>query len=217
MKRFIQCAALAFVAAPVLAACGPEMMGEGGDGSVGGDERMVSSAALTNVDPCAMGLTANATGNIATEGTTEDYQRAAAWINAICPDSGKDRSVTIVDFWASGIHNGFQYRFMVQPDFWDAVNSSECLNLRMATRVQRRNTATGAWEDVKYLEQAGQWIIDFTRPNGGYCKKPYFDYTRQNYKDYYSTETNMYRVRSWAKQDDGSYATVWIRGFNLGN
>ncbi|MFY0569457.1 hypothetical protein ACN28E_37295 [Archangium lansingense] len=215
MKRsMMKCAALAFVVAPILGACGPELVGEGGGG---GDELAVSSAALTNVDPCAMDLTSNATGHLATEGASEDYQRAAAWINAICPASGKDRTTTILDFWASGIHNGFSYRFMVQPGFWEAANASECVNLKMATRIQRRSTATGEWEDVKYLEQAGQWIIDFSKPNLGYCSAPYFDYTRSNYKDYYSTETNMYRVRTWAKQYDGSFATVWIRGFNIGN
>jgi len=214
MKRLIKCATLAFVVTPVLGACGPEMAGEG-DGS--GGEQRVSSAALTNVDPCAMNLTANATGSITADGSNEDYLRAAAWINSICPDSGKDRTTTIVDYWVSGVYNAYSYRFMVQPDFWEATNQTQCVNLRMATRIQRRNTALGTWEDVKYLEQAGQWVTNIYEPNFGHCNAPYFDYTRQNYKDYYSTETSMYRVRTWAKQYDGSYATVWIRGFNLGN
>lgn len=214
MQRLIKCAALAFVAVPVLGACGPELAGEG-DG--GGDERRASSAALTNVDPCATDTTANATASIPTEGANDDYLRAAAWINSICPANGKDRKTTIVDFWAHGIHNGLSYRFMVQPTFWDTTNPNECANLKMATRIQRRNTATGAWEDVKYLEQAGKWILNPYKPNLGHCAPPYFDYTRQNYKDYYNTETNMYRVRTWAKQYDGSYASVWIQGFNIGN
>src|SRR5688500_13505043 len=77
-----------------------------------------------NLDPntaCATGVDPNYTSKTLTNvGDTATYVRSEAWINDICPDWGKDRKTTIVDF---PVPNYYQhqipetYRFTVQASF----------------------------------------------------------------------------------------------------
>lgn len=177
-----------------------------------------TSQAVVDVDTCAMGTTHNALAFITTQGALDTYQRPFNYIETLCPAQGKDRPVTIVDFDVNGAHQHV-HRFRVIPSFWLATNITQCVGLRMATRIQR--TQVGGlggppWVDVKYLEQHGVWTWDFSHPNQGTCAAPTFDYRRLNSADYYSSEASMYRVRTWAMQWDDSYASVWISGENEG-
>ncbi|XXF79404.1 hypothetical protein P2318_06535 [Myxococcaceae bacterium GXIMD 01537] len=199
--RSLQGATLAF--GLVLAGCGAPVEGEEAADTAS------TSQSLTNVDPCAMGTVSNATATINSSGNTDQYLRAAAWINSICKAADKERTTTIVDFSVHGILT-FTYSFVVQPTFWDATNITECVNSRMATRVQRNDN--GTWVDVEYREQQGQWVINLSEPNFGHCNTPYFYGLYTNYGD-----TNMYRVRTWARQSDDTFASVLVTGTNKGH
>ncbi|MCB9652148.1 MAG: hypothetical protein H6730_36935 [Deltaproteobacteria bacterium] len=186
----------------IASACGPE--GSFDDG-LDDEEIGTTSSALINVDPCAMGTTANATGTLYTPGDYESYTRSAAWINSICPALGKDRKTTMVDFFVSA-NNSYWYGFGLQPTFIPASNATECTGQLAALRLMRRDKQTMQWVEVEYLESKGQWTLSG-------CRSPQIVTYSQNSFETYHTHTDVYRVRAIAKNADGTYATVFIRGF----
>ncbi|WP_437999629.1 hypothetical protein WMF26_06645 [Sorangium sp. So ce185] len=196
------------------------------DGSFGEEDTAESAEALGgNPDPCAMGLDPNFTSpQLTAVGASEDYARSYQWIDSICPAGGLDRATTIVDF---PVPNYYQhqspetYRFDVAPTFWGSSSTSwsnasqamsDCENTKMATRMQRWDWATNKFVELTFKEQAGAWVWDNPLAGRGHCSTPTFTYYHENYGTAQQVATSKYRVRTWAKQSDGSHATVWITG-----
>lgn len=211
-NRTIHTGLLVALATLPLAACGsPEEAGGAADPS--GDEVAATSSAITVLNHCAVDPNPNAQGTLSQEYSSDSYTRTALQI-ATCKTLNSYHPTTIVNFWVHGVLQ-FYYTFQAIPTWPSAVPTTPvaCAETKLAMRVQRRNVSTGAWEQVSYQEKAGTWNIltaKCTLPSG-------LTYTRLNQKDYYSTETNMYRVRAQAKLANGSDATIKIAGYNNGN
>ncbi|WP_434042959.1 MULTISPECIES: hypothetical protein [Sorangium] len=200
------------------------------DGSLGDEDTAEGAEALGgNPDPCATGTLPNFTSAQLTEvGASESYVRSYQWIDSICPASGQDRATTIVDFPVPSYYQHQipeTYSFTVQPSFWASSSTSwsgasqamsDCANTRMATRVQRWDSATGQFVQLTYKEQAGAWVWDNPITGRGHCSTPAFLYYHENYGTAQQVATTKYRVRTWAKQSDDSHATVWITGAHTG-
>jgi|GEM_PF-6519480 len=179
-----------------------------------------AAAAMTVIDNCATGSTANAIGSILGVGSTDSYTRPWQYIENICPslDPANHRTTTVVDFNVSSA-NAWRYRFAARGAFWTATNPFDCEKLTAAARLQRKDKVTGAWEQVPYgyIEEKGHWVWEFGAPNAGHCDVPNVGFNRVNSESYTSPETYVYRVRAWAKQYDGtSFASMTITGENFG-
>jgi hypothetical protein len=211
------------IVAPLLGACSQP------EGEDPGDLAKTTEALSGNPNPCALGTDPNFTSATLTNvGSTANYVRSEAWINDICVDIGEDRKTTIVDFPVPGFYQHQTpetYRFDVQPDFWGSASTSwsnanqaiaDCANTQMATRIQRWDWATSQFVQLDYREQAGAWVWDNVLTGAGHCNTPRLEYYHENYGTAQSVATNKYRVRSWAKQPDGSYATVYTTGTHTG-
>lgn len=210
-NRTIRTGLLITLAALPLAACGSP---EEADGAAdpGGDEVASTSSAITVLNHCAVDPNANAQGTLAQEYSSDQYTRTAQQI-ATCKANNSYHPTTIVNFWAHGVLQ-FYYTFQAIPT-WPSTPTTllACAQTKVAMRVQRRNVSTGAWEQVDYQEKAGTW-----NPLTAKCSLPAgLTYTRLNQKDYYNTETNMYRVRAQAKLSNGNDATIKVAGYNIGN
>ncbi|KYF71817.1 hypothetical protein BE11_28885 [Sorangium cellulosum] len=200
------------------------------DGSFDDEDTAESAEALGgNPDPCAMGTDPNFTSaQLTAVGASDTYVRAYQWIDSICPASGQDRATTIVDFPVPSYYQHQTpetYSFVVQPSFWGSSSTSwsnasqaisDCANTKMATRVQRWDSATTQFVQLTYKEQAGAWVWDNPLTGRGHCSTPVFLYYHENYGTAQQVATSKYRVRTWATQPDGSHATVWITGNHTG-
>lgn len=177
-----------------------------------------TAGALTNVDACAMGTTANAVGDIRSLHDTESYSRANGYIDGICPSMGKDRVVTIVDFQVAAI-NGSVNRFDVRPTWWTATNKADCEKLELNVRLQKlRKGTTSTFDPVGNLESIhGEWVTDFFEPpHMGHCRAPYWYKKPMNMESYYEWDTTKYRVRAFGIQFDGvHHPTIEIEGHSV--
>ncbi|MCA9552401.1 MAG: hypothetical protein KC933_20370 [Myxococcales bacterium] len=187
-----------FAALPAFA-CGSEVELEEAELA---EDVATTTSAIKNVDPCAMGSTANASGRLFSVGDFESYQRSAAWINGICPAIGKDRKTTMVDFYAA--QNTGNHWFKLIPTFEPVSNAVECASLLAAMRVMFRQVPTGEFIEQQYIERRGVWD-----PPGslfdGVCTPP----TISAFSD---SGWETFRVRAVAYNADGTFATVRING-----
>jgi hypothetical protein len=181
------------LAALTLASCGMEPDEAGGEQEPGGDSQLSSSTqALTNVNNCATGDTANATSNL---GSSEGYQRNRSFANpgGPCPSP---RATTIVDFLAI---SNTKYRFNMTASFPAAHTVFDCFSSRVALRTLR--STSGGWDEVDYQEVIPTW-------SGSSC----FGSVQHVLTPSEYANNGDYRVRARAIRHDGTFETVSIIG-----
>ncbi|APR81928.1 Hypothetical protein A7982_07277 [Minicystis rosea] len=120
--------------------------------------------AMTVLNACATGLNPNATTDISNPGDADEYERAAGFINSICPivDPTNSRASTYVDFSVNTFIPA-TYKFSAIA-VWDAVdNQADCQALTMKMRLQKR-TNLGDFVDTNTTNPTqvrhGDWSWD---------------------------------------------------------
>ena len=204
-KRLALLPILSFAA---LAGCTTDVGGGAPDPSsgVGGDEDVApTSQAMTLLNYCATGTSANAVGTLYTAGVWDSFIHN--WQNKVPGVCGSaPRETTIVDYNVSAVN--VTYRFETSISFWTVTDPARCAQTQAALRLQRLQGGTWVEDSGDYIVDNGTWISDYSEPNFGHCSLPV------TYKDKFnwsSNSTTKYRVRTWARQWDGSPATVTVR------
>ncbi|MCB9581683.1 MAG: hypothetical protein H6717_31925 [Polyangiaceae bacterium] len=205
VRKLVQGATLAVLLSGAVTACG------GADGSEEATEQSVQEP-ITVLDNCATGANANAIGYLTNAGAVDAYTRTWQQIVA-CKIMGSYSPTTIVDFNVNGVLT-HTYDFYASPQWTVAPSTkSDCEDVVVALRVQRRNTTTGAWENFpgNYKEKRGSW-----QPFVGCVLPGYVSIRRINSNSYGQTETNRYRARAVANQPNGTNGSITITGVNRG-
>lgn len=180
------------------------------------------------LDNCAEGdLDPNERFDITFPGNSHTLARSSTYLNPGGSCGATARRTSIVEFDVHSVQNAYSYKFEVVP--WGTFTTSQCADLKMFVRVQRRNRTTGIFESVDFRHGnpdgvgetyspylRGRLRIDPTTFQLS-CTLPYYTFTRQNLASYYTTETDKYRIRAYIEKGDGTYASLKLSGTNMGN
>lgn len=204
-KRLALLPILSFAA---LAGCTTDVGGGAPDPSsgVGGDEDVAStSQAMTLLNYCATGTSANAVGTLNTAGVWDSFIHA--WQNKVPGVCGPaPRETTIVDYNVNAFD--VTYHFETWISFWTVTDPLLCAQTQAALRLQRLQGGTWVEDSGDSVVDNGKWIWNNSEPNLGHCALPTVYRNKVNWS---ALPTTKYRVRTWARQFDGSPATVTVR------